>query len=103
MQRDGQTYGDDDFATCCKELEKALDTREAELARLSADWLATGLNKQSDALGEQTFAALGEVYAYPVRTVADLTLKLETIREVDDDPIDVDDLLADLNRIAGRA
>jgi hypothetical protein len=103
MQRDGETYGNDDFGACCKELEEALDAREAALGQIDSDWNAAGLCEHSNALCDHTFAALGEVYAYPVRTVADLTLKLETMREVDDDPIDVDDLLADLNRIAGRA
>lgn len=103
MQRDGEIYGSDDFGQCCAELANALDARQAELDRLDAAWIATGLNGRSDALTDQTFAAFGEVCAYPVRTLADLLLKLETIRAVDDDPIDVDDLLADLKRIAGRA
>lgn len=103
MQRDGQTYGNDDYAECMKELQGALDKREAELARIKDEWSATGLVEHSDALGERNFDAFCAIYAYPVSTIADLTLKLETIREIDDEKMDLDDLLADLKRIAGRA
>ncbi|WP_236555069.1 hypothetical protein [Novosphingobium sp. 9U] len=101
-RRDHWTYQDDDFGRCCTELGEALDRRNAQLEQIDAEWLARGLNQQSDALGDKWFAAFSEVYAYPVRTVEDLTLKIETVRSVDEDPYDIDILVADLNRISGR-
>lgn len=102
-RKDANVYGNDEYATCCEELVRALDDRNAMLESLSEQWRASGLTDRSDALNEhwieKAYAAIG----YPVRTVADLLLKLDVARSLDDDTVSIEDLLCDLRRIDGRA
>jgi hypothetical protein len=101
--RDGEHDKDDDFLRCCKELRQALDQRNARLQQIDDDWQDTKLSERSNRLCDKRFELFSAVCAYPVRTVADLVLKLETMQEHDGDDQPIDNLLADLKRIEGRA
>jgi hypothetical protein len=101
--RDARDHHEDDFARCRRELRNALDERNAKLQQLNDEWNATKLNERSDRLCDKRFEMFSAVCAYPVRTVADLALKLKTMQEHDEDEQPIGDLLADLRRIEGRA
>lgn len=99
----GSDYSADDFGRCCAELRQALDDRNAKLAQLDAEWTASGLGERSDRLGDEWYNAMVAVRDYPVRTLPDLILKLEKLRECEDDIYDLEAMHDDLKRIEGRA
>jgi hypothetical protein len=103
VMQEGRTFGDDDFGLCCRELGKALAARNAQIEKIRRDWKATGFNKHSDHLGDLSYEKFEKILDYPVRTPADLILKLETIQKHDDDHYSLETILDDLKRIAGRA
>lgn len=103
IRNGGSDYANDDFGRCCAELRQALDDRNAKLKQITADWIATGLNERSNRLGDEWFEAMVAVRDYPVRTIPDLILKVEKLRECEDEIYDLELMHADLQRIEGRA
>lgn len=103
LRHGGYDYANDDFGRCCAELRQALDDRNTKLAQLDAEWAASGLGERSDRLGDEWLVAMVAVRDYPVRTLSDLILKVEKLRECEDEIYDLEAMHDDLKRIEGRA
>ena len=102
FRENGWKFANDDYGRCCAELASAMDERMAKLDAIQGEWDAVGLSKESDRQSDISWAAFMEIHNYPVQTIEDLIAKITFIHSIDSDPCEVEPLLEDLNRIAGR-
>ena len=94
---------DDPFNMACHELANAVEDRERQAEALDRQYRVSEYADRSDELGSVSAEALWAVEHYPITTIGDLIRKLEILKEQDIEEAQVETMLADLRRIAGRA